>query len=259
MPTRQAPHSYRGTVAAPRPGQPIILPPAQPYPLAGPVATFVNMPLAEFDNTALIVCGSPANIHRLPGSGEVTFGLKEMAEIVGVVKWGAESAFNTVEFDWRSGCSFSVAADFVSVGAYINQLIPGLTLPTPVVTYLMSVDLSLTIGPSPGLDSHLQRTLGRYNESGGFTAYHPGDTFSLYCPAYAADFTPIATPGSTWKIEVHSFYYLPVDPGPVYIFTAGTTPVYPLSAVDASLPRTRIQATCLGGSGFCRFIFNLDI
>jgi hypothetical protein len=271
MPTRQSVHAYRATISGVQTGAPFnaatngLL-----FPLKGQVASFAQIDLAEFDNTALITFGSPTNYQIMgpPSYPAPTNPFAEIAEIVGIITWGSGTAFNSVEFDWRSGGSFSIAADFVTVGAYINQCVANLAqVPAPVISTLVSVDVTITIGPSPGKRNQLQRTLAYYNAPLSFIPYAPGTWFPVRIPPYAFDVRPVPSPGTTWKLDIQNFASPLTVLGPQFTVASGTSPLYLLSN-GSGLDNVgggpgggdgAIKATCLAGSGFCRLTFDLDL
>ena len=271
MSTRQAAHAYRATIYGVQTGAPFnaatngLL-----FPLKGQIASFSQIDLAEIGDTALITFGSPTNYQVMgpPSYPSPTNPFAEIAEIVGIITWGSGTAYNSVEFDWRSGGSFSIAADFVTVGAYINQCVANLAqVPAPVISTLVSVDVSITIAPSPGKTNQLQRTLAYYNAPLSFIPYTPGLFFQTRIPPYAYDLRPIPSPGTTWKLDVQNFASPLTVLGPQYTVASGTAPVYLLSNgsgldnVGGSTPGGdgSVKATCLAGAGYCRLTFDLDL
>ena len=259
MPTRQALHAYRGTIPGVQTGHPIILNPGPPpnpfYPIAGQTATLCNIDLAEFGNTALVVCGPASNYQLIGGAAHPG---DEGAEIVGVLSWGSPQAFSTAYFDWRGGTTISIAADFITIGAYVNQLFPNQT--DSVVSDLLTVDLTVSLGPSPGHQNRLQRTLARYNQNPAgplhFQPWSPGGVFTFLAPPFATQVRPVVSPGTTWKITITGFAGVDAE----YTIASGTTAAYPLPDSSAQLiPGASVSALCLAGTGFCRLIFDLDV
>jgi hypothetical protein len=265
VPTRQAVHAFRGTIPGSHPGQPLVLSPGPPpnpfFPVAGPIASLCNIDLAEFNHTALIVCGPPSGYRLLPTTPPPANPDSEASEIVGVISWGSSSAFSTVEFDWRRGTTLSLAADFITISAYINQLIPNQT--DGVYSDLLDVDVIVTVGPSPGHQNRLQRTLAHYNQNPAgplhFQPYAAGGSFSQAAPAFATAVRPVPSPGTTWKIAVQSFINTGNPITAEYTIASGTVASYPISDVQSQYGYGLVTATCLAGTGFCRLIFDLDI